>query len=747
LKNSFLPLLLLLQAAFARAQTTSPATPLNLGFERLDPATRLPDQWSLNKAPGYRTEVDSAQVRQGRYALTLTRDPDVPGGTFGVCTYFIPASFTGASIELKGFMKTENVDPAGHAGLWMRIDGPGGTLGFDNMQSRKITGTHDWQQHVISLSLPEDAERILVGGLVVGTGKIWLDGLEVTVDGKPLEQATPKKIELLPAQRDSQFFAGSGLDFIQVTPLQRQSLVVLGQVWGLIKYYHPRVAAGERQWDFELFRVLPAVLTSRDAKERDRHLLDWLEKLGPLDRCPDCKPRDEKSHLEPDLAWIERSGLSNALEKKLLYLSQNPTHGKHYYVSMVPNIGNPSFQHEEAYEKMVYPDAGFRLLALYRYWNMIQYFFPYKYAIGEDWSKVLTEFVPRFAGAGNALEYRLALLELIGRVHDTHANLWVRDSFLTAYKGKLYAPVQVKFVEEQPVVTAWYNDSLGRQSGLLPGDIILTVDGMPVRQVVDAKLPFYPASNLPTKLRDIGRDFLRGNAPTVELGIERDGERRNLTVRRYEPSLLDMGANWAYARPDSCYRLLSPDIGYINLGNIKTDLLPAIFKAFEKTNGIVIDIRNYPAEFVVFTLGKYLLPSQKQFVKFTAGNLRQPGRFEWRPALEVGEENADYYKGKVVILVNEITQSQAEYTTMALRQAPQATVIGSTTAGADGNVSPMILPGNLRTMISGIGVFYPDGRETQRVGIVPDVEVRPTIHGIREGRDEALEKAIELIRN
>jgi C-terminal processing protease CtpA/Prc len=69
-------------------------------------------------------------------------------------------------------------------------------------------------------------------------------------------------------------------------------------------------------------------------------------------------------------------------------------------------------------------------------------------------------------------------------------------------------------------------------------------------------------------------------------------------------------------------------------------------------------------------------------------------------------------------------------------------VVGSTTAGADGNVSPFALPGGLRSAISGIGVFYPDGTPTQQVGIVPDVEAHPTIQGIREGRDEVLEIAV-----
>jgi len=107
--------------------------------------------------------------------------------------------------------------------------------------------------------------------------------------------------------------------------------------------------------------------------------------------------------------------------------------------------------------------------------------------------------------------------------------------------------------------------------------------------------------------------------------------------------------------------------------------------------------------------------------------------------------NKETYQGKLVVLVNENSQSQAEYTAMAFRAGKNTTIVGSTTAGADGNVSTIVLPGGLRTMISGIGVYYPDGTKTQRVGIVPDIWVEPTIDGIKNGKDEVLEKAIELI--
>jgi C-terminal processing protease CtpA/Prc len=83
---------------------------------------------------------------------------------------------------------------------------------------------------------------------------------------------------------------------------------------------------------------------------------------------------------------------------------------------------------------------------------------------------------------------------------------------------------------------------------------------------------------------------------------------------------------------------------------------------------------------------------------------------------------------------------------MAFRRAPNAIVMGSTTAGADGNVSGLYLPGNLYTMFSGISILNPDDTETQRAGIVPDLEVKRTVEGIKEGKDELLIKALEQLK-
>lgn len=166
---------------------------------------------------------------------------------------------------------------------------------------------------------------------------------------------------------------------------------------------------------------------------------------------------------------------------------------------------------------------------------------------------------------------------------------------------------------------------------------------------------------------------------------------------------------------------------------------------FINTKGIIIDIRNYPSSFVPFLLGSYFVSDTTPFVKFTISNPENPGEFNYTPVLVIPKPER-FYQGRLLVLVNEETHSQAEYTAMAFRAGDNTTIVGSQTSGADGNVSKIVLPGGLYTRISGIGVYYPDGSETQCFGIVPDIKIEPTIKGIREGRDELLEKAIEIIK-
>lgn len=221
------------------------------------------------------------------------------------------------------------------------------------------------------------------------------------------------------------------------------------------------------------------------------------------------------------------------------------------------------------------------------------------------------------------------------------------------------------------------------------------------------------------------------------LTIERRGETQTLVVARLANSDL---RPIPHDRPGETFQLLSDDVAYLKLSSIRIQDVVGYLERASGTRGLVIDIRNLPSEFFVFELGSRLIQESTSFVRFTKGDLDNPGAFTWTQPLALQPQTPGY-SGKIAILVDEVSISQAEYTTMAFRAGPRAAVIGSTTAAADGNVSPIPLPGGLRTMISGIGVFFPDKTPTQRVDIV----VTPTLDGIREGRDEVLEEALRHI--
>jgi C-terminal processing protease CtpA/Prc len=745
--------LLLLTALPGRAQAP---TALNLSMEQINHQTHRPTGWLpgvRTGAPaaftnGYQAVADSVVHHGGRYALRIqsTGQPRTEG-EFGAASLHIPATFKGSTIKLTGFLKTDQVQN-GAAGLWLRVDGPDGSLAFDNMAKRPLPSTADWQEYSITLPLADEARTIYFGGLLSTTGTLWLDDLTLTVDDKPLAQAPPKAIHYFKAEQDTAFRRGSGLVLDNLSPQQLDNLAVLGRVWGFVKYYHPTVARGDYNLDAELLRVLPKILAAKNLGARSEVLSAWLTSLGPVPACRTCRePSAKDVRLQPDLAWLtDKTQLSPALSQQLTYLRQNRNQGPHYYIGAAPNIGNPLFLHEETYASQETPDAGLRLVGLFRYWNMIAYFFPYRYAIGEDWQRVLPEFIPKFVAARTAEQYQLTALALIARIHDTHANVFSGKA-LTAYKGTLYAPLWLRFVEGQATVAGYYDAALGAATTLKPGDVIMQVDGKPVAEIVKARQPITPASNEPTQLRNTANDLLRGATPQVALVVRRDGREFPVTVERVPANKLNLAMN--YGTPDpkaSAWKMLPGNIGYLALGTIRNADLPQLMAEAKDTKGLVIDIRNYPSEFVVFSLSKYLLDKPAEFVIFSEPQVTYPGLFTRTPSIKVAPGPGRAYPGKVVILVNELSQSQAEYTTMALRTAPRATVMGSTTAGADGNVSYIVLPGNVRTAISGLGVYYPDGRETQRVGIVPDVEVKPTIKGISEGRDEVLEKAMQLIK-
>jgi C-terminal processing protease CtpA/Prc len=105
------------------------------------------------------------------------------------------------------------------------------------------------------------------------------------------------------------------------------------------------------------------------------------------------------------------------------------------------------------------------------------------------------------------------------------------------------------------------------------------------------------------------------------------------------------------------------------------------------------------------------------------------------------------YRGRVVVLIDARAISAAEHFCLHLEAAADPTFIGSPTKGANGEISNIVLPGGIQVNFTAMAVRHADGRPLQRVGILPRIWVEPSAGGLREGRDEVLERAVEFLQS
>ncbi|MFI5142340.1 MAG: S41 family peptidase, partial [Bacteroidia bacterium] len=184
-------------------------------------------------------------------------------------------------------------------------------------------------------------------------------------------------------------------------------------------------------------------------------------------------------------------------------------------------------------------------------------------------------------------------------------------------------------------------------------------------------------------------------------------------------------------------------VGYVNMGVLQQADVNAMYSTLHNSSAIIFDLRNYPNG-TAWAIANKLYPHQKAFSKLSIPDVTYPGTYYWTYDYIGVNGNPTPYNGKIIILMNEQTQSQAEFSCMIIGNMPNAVKVGSQTAGTDGNTSYFSLSTDIQTGFTSMGVYYPNGDSTERIGIKPDSLVYPTPMGIRHHRDEVLEKALQI---
>ncbi len=394
---------------------------------------------------------------------------------------------------------------------------------------------------------------------------------------------------------------------------------------------------------------------------------------------------------------------------------------------------------DKLYADTPYPAKEMRLLALFRYWNIIHYFYAYSALIG-DWDAVLPRFIPRFEDAADTLAYQQAFAELMTQVPDGHSFINGGAEALRSWIGVASPQVELRQIEAK-----WVFTKARAGLGLSAGDVLVAIDGQPVERRAELVGRYVAGSTPGGHATGVSYRLLSGpfSTPFKVTVVGADGHEREVELPRGPKN--EMWEPWPTPAQDDIVKILPGNIGYVDLRYLEVPDVDAMFAKLEHTRAIIFDMRGYPHE-TMWAIAP----------RINKNHARVAARFE-TPVVEAGEmvrtiaeqeidtSDAPIYTNPTVMLIDERTISQAEHTGLFFEAASGTKFVGTPTAGANGDVTTISIPGGISVSMTGHDIRHADGRQLQRIGLVPDLLVAPTIAGLRAGKDEVLDAAIHFL--
>jgi len=523
------------------------------------------------------------------------------------------------------------------------------------------------------------------------------------------------------------------------------NLATLCKIWGFLKYYHPEVGQEQINWDSALICYIDEI----EKLENSDSIKAFFDNIVP--NVKDCSgiltdcDGDSLMMINHNIAWImDTNVFYKSTIRKFEHLLQYKEPYNNNKIALNPWIKNPDFGSDTLYNHFLFPNRNIRLLSLFRYWNIINYFFPYKYLSDNDWDHVLDSFIPIFSTAKDTLEYHLSVCKLVSKINDNHG--YITSSIISNFWGNQFLAVRFRLIEGKTIISQIYSDSIAKRENLKLGDIITEINNLPVDNIRDSIHKYFSGSNDQQIQHTISYYLSRSSKKRINLKIQRNDTTFSIAATTFSRDVLSKIRD--KTKKIEAVRPISDKIAYVNLSRLGYNDVDSIVKSVTSYNFLILDLR-YNCKFIIHEICNVLFSKHFDFYSVSIPNYITPGTYCYSIGGGTGPDcfNPNYYLGKIIILVDNQTQSVGEYTAMALSMHENAIILGSPTAGADGDVSMIHLPGQIITYISGIGIYWLDGRPTQRVGILPDITIHPKIESVKSGYDDVLEEAIKYAKS
>jgi C-terminal processing protease CtpA/Prc len=379
-----------------------------------------------------------------------------------------------------------------------------------------------------------------------------------------------------------------------------------------------------------------------------------------------------------------------------------------------------------------------RLAAVLAAWNAPQHFYPYFGVVDADWPAELARALSAAAVDDGELPLLRTLRRMFAALDDGHA----RVQHESETRG-LLLPMQLTWVGGELAVVA-----AREELELAAGDVVQAIDGVPVAEL---------ARSLGEEISSPTEQWRRVRLLT-ELSRCPSTAPRTLTVLRggadAEPFTVQVRPKAPThelpppPRPAALTEL-EPGTWYVDATRFDAAAYREALPSLAAARGLIFDFRGYPGDVDRDLLFSHLSVDTLESPEWHVPVVRHPDlaglEFLQEESWVIPPE-APYLAGRKAFLIDGRAISFAESCLGIVEAFRLGDLVGEPTAGTNGNVCSLEVPGGYQVFFTGLRVLKHGGSRHHGVGIQPTVPATATLAGIAAGRDEVLERALELVR-
>lgn len=366
-------------------------------------------------------------------------------------------------------------------------------------------------------------------------------------------------------------------------------------------------------------------------------------------------------------------------------------------------------------------------------WNVFQHFYPYFDVIKTNWETVLPETLEETYSNNDKPDFTRTLSKMVAKLEDGHGVIYGTTTY--------HIPIRTELIEENIVITA------SDDPQLKIGDVIKKVNGVEAGKVLaemEKQISGSPQLKQHRALNVFGSTF---HSEIINVLIERDGKELSIDVQNSIGGNIFVNRinNFQYKSID--IKELEPEIIYINLSNCTSANFTKHLDKLAKAKSVIYDYR-WGGNLSLIELIPHLIDTTVNSPWWNIPQVVYPN-----------QNNVTYHKknwslqprlpeftSKSIIITAPCVVSSGETDMGIINHYNLATTVGEPTAGCNGNANWIDLPCGYKVMWTGMKVLKHDGSQHHLIGFQPDYPVERTIQGVKNGKDEILEKALEIAR-